>query len=79
MENIRDLFEKTGCIKRTFHVRISIIKNLKNGKDLTEAEEIKKRWQECTEQLYKEGLNDSDNHDDVVTYLGPDFLEFGVK
>jgi len=44
MENIRDLFKKTGYIKRTFHVRISIIKNFKNGKDLTEAEEIKKRW-----------------------------------
>ena len=51
----------------------------KKGKDLTEAEEIKNRWQEYTEQLYKEGLYDSDNHDVVVTYLGPDFLECEVK
>ena len=51
----------------------------KNGKDLTEAEEIKKRWQEYTEELYKKGLNDPDNHDGVVTHLEPDILECGVK
>ena len=78
MENIRDLFKKIGYIKGTFHVKVSIIKK-KKGKDLTEAEEINKRWQEYTEQLYKESLNDSDNHDVVVTYLGPDFLECEVK
>ena len=79
MENIRDLFEKTGCIKRTFHVRISIIKNLKNGKDLTEAEEIKKRWQECTEELYKNGQNDRDTDDAWVTHVKPDIFEYEVK
>ena len=54
------------------------IKN-RNGKDLTEAEEIKKRWQECTEELYKKVLNDLDNHSGVVTYLEPDILEYKVK
>ena len=48
----------------------------KNAKDLTEAKEIKKRWQEHTEELYKKGLNDQDNHNDVVTYIQPDILEF---
>ena len=51
----------------------------KNGKNLTEAEEIKKRWQEYIDKLYKKGLNDLDNHDGVVTHLGPDFLECEVK
>ena len=51
----------------------------RNGKDLTEAEEIKKRWQEYTEELYKTDLNDLDNHDDVVTHLEPDTLEYEVK
>ena len=50
-----------------------------NVMDLTEAEEIKKRWQEYTEELYKKGLNDPENHDGVVTHLGPDILECGVK
>ena len=50
----------------------------RNGKDLTEAEEIKKKWQEYIEELYKKGLNDPDNHDDVVTHLEPDFLEYEV-
>ena len=51
----------------------------RNGKDLTEAEEIRKRWQEYTEELYKKGLNDPDNHDGVVTHLEPDILECEVK
>ena len=51
----------------------------RNGKDLTEAEEIKKRWQEYTEDLYKKGLHDPDNHDGVITHLEPDILEFKVK
>ena len=55
-----------------------MIKN-RNGKDLTEAEEIKKRWQEYTEELYKKGLNDPDNHNGVVTHLEPDILEYDVK
>ena len=65
-------------IKGTFHARISTIKD-RNGKDLTEVEEIKKRWQEYTEELYRKGLNDSDNHDGVVTHLEPDILECVVK
>ena len=61
-----DLFKKIRDIKGTFHVRLGTIKD-RNGKDLTEAEEIKKRWQENTGELYKKGLNDPDNHDGVVT------------
>ena len=66
----RDLFKKIGDIKETFHARMGTIKD-RNGKDLTEAEEIKKRWQEYTEELYKKGLNDPDNNDAVVTHLVP--------
>ena len=61
-----------------FHAKKGTIKD-RNGKDLTEAEEIKKRWQEYTEELYKECLNDPDNHDDVVIHLEPDILECKVK
>ena len=61
-----------------FHARIDTIKD-RNGKDPIEAEEIKKRWQEYTGELYKKGLNDLDNHDGVVTYLEPDILEYKVK
>ena len=68
-----DLFKKVGDIKGTFHARMGMIKD-RNGTDLTEAEEIKKRWQEYTE-LYKKGHNDLDNHDGVVTHLQPDILE----
>ena len=57
---------------------MSMIKD-RNSKDLTEAEDIKKRWQEYTEELYKEGLNDPDNQDDLVTHLEPDILEYDVK
>ena len=60
-------------MKRTLHAKIGTIKD-RNGKDLTKAEEIKKRWQEYTEELYKKGLNDPDNHDDVVTHLEPDIM-----
>ena len=69
----RYLFKKIGGIKGTFHARMGMIKD-RNGTDLTEAEEIKKRWQEYTE-LYKKGHNDLDNHDGVVTHLQPDILE----
>ena len=68
----RDLFKKIGSIKGIPHARIGIIKN-RNGKDLTEAEKIKKRQQECTEELYKKDLNDPDNQS-VVTHLQPDIL-----
>ena len=74
----RDLFKKIGDNKGTFHAKIGIIKD-KNGKDLTEAEKIKKRWQEYTEELYKTALNDPNNSDGVVTHLEPDILECEVK
>ena len=77
MGKARDLFKKIGDLKGTFHARMGTIKN-RNGKDLTEAEEINKRWQEYTE-LYKKGLNDLENHDPVVTHLEPDILECEVK
>ena len=71
----RDVFKEIGDIKRTFHTRMDMIKD-RNGKDLTEAEEIKKRWQEYTEEQYKKDLNDPDNHDSVITHLEPDILEY---
>ena len=74
----RDLFNKIRDTKGTFHAKMSTIKD-RNGKDLTDAEEIKNRWQEYTEELYKKGLNDPDNHDSVVTHLEPDILECEVK
>ena len=74
----RDLFKKIGDIKGTFHARMDTIKD-GNSSDLTEAEEIMKRWQEYMEKLYKKGLNDLDNHDGVVTHLEPDILECEVK
>ena len=74
MVKTRDLFKKIRDTKETFHVKMGTIKD-RNGKDLTEAEEIKKRWQECTEELYKKDLHDPDNHDDVITHLEPDILE----
>ena len=66
MENTGDLFNKVGAIKGKFHVRMGMVKDI-NGKDLTEEEEIKKRWQEYTEELYKKDLHDPDNHDGVIT------------
>ena len=70
--------KKTGDAKGTFHAKIGTIKD-RNGKDLTKAEEIKKRWQEYTEELYKKGLNYPDNHYGVITDLEPDILECEVK
>ena len=74
----RDLFKKIRDTKVTFHVKVGSIKD-RNGMDLTEAEDIKKRWQEYTEELYKKDLHDQDNHDDVITYLEPDILECEIK
>ena len=70
----RDLFKKISDIKGTFHAKMGTIK-VKNGMDLTEAEDIMKRWQEYTEELNKK-CNDPDDHDDVITHLEPDILEF---
>jgi len=78
MGKTRDLFKKIRDTKGTFHAKMSIIKD-KNGMDLTEAEDIKKRWQEHTEELYKKDLHDPDNHDGVITHLEPDILECKVK
>ena len=74
---IRDLFKKIRHTKGTFHAKMGTIKD-RNGMDLIEAEDIKKSWQEYTE-LYKNGLNDPDNHDDVITHLKSDILECKVK
>ena len=78
MGKTSDLFKKTGDIKGTFHGRMGMIKD-RNGKDITEAEEIKKKCQENTEELHKKGLNDPDNHDGVVTHLEPNILGRQVK
>ena len=78
MEKNRDLFKKTRDSKGTFHAKMGSIKN-RNGMDLTEAEDIKKRWQEHTEELYKKDLHDPDNDDGVITHLEPDILECEVK
>ena len=72
------LFKKMRDTKRTFHAKTGSIKD-RNGMDLTEAEEIKKRWQEYIEELYKKDLNDSDNNDGVITHLEPDILKHEVK
>ena len=74
----RDLFKKIRDPKGTFHVKMGSIKD-RNGMVLTEAEDIKKRWQEYTEELYKKDLHDPDNHDGVITDLEPDILEGEVK
>ena len=71
MGNTRDLFKKIRDTKGIFHAKMGIIKD-RNGMDLTEAEDIKKRWQEYTEELYKKDLHDPDNHDDVITNPEPD-------
>ena len=78
MGKTRDLFKKIRDTTGTFHVKMGSIKD-RNGMDLTEAEDIKKRWQEYTEELYKKGLHDPDNHDGVITHLEPDILECEVK
>ena len=74
MGKIRDLLKKIRDTKRTFHAKMTTIKD-RNGMDLTEAEDIKKRWQEYTEELYKNYLHDPDNHDGVITHLEPGILE----
>ena len=78
MEKARDFFKKIGATKGIFHAKKGTIKD-KNGKDLTEAEEIKKRWQEYIGELYKKAFNDPDTHKGVVTHLEPDILECEVK
>ena len=78
MGKTRDLFKKIRHTKGTFHAKMGSIKD-RNGMDLTEAEDIKKRWQEYTEELYKKDLHDPDNHDDVITPLEPDILKCEVK
>ena len=78
MGKTRDLFKKIKDAKRTFHAKMGSIKD-RNGMDLTKAEDIKKRWQEYTEELYKKDLHDPDNHDGVITQLEPDILECEVK
>ena len=78
MGKTRDLFKKIRDTKGTFHARMGSIKD-RNGMDLTEAENIKKRWQEYTEELYKKDLHNPDNHDGVITDLEPDILECEVK
>ena len=78
MRKTRDLFKKIRDSKGTFHGKMSTIKD-RNGIDLTEAEDIKKRWQEYTEELYKKDLHDPDNHDDVITLLESSIPECEVK
>ena len=78
MGKTRDLFKKIRDTKGTFHAKMGSIKD-RNGMDLTEAEDIRKRWQEYTEELYKKDLHNLDSHDGVITHLEPDILECEVK
>ena len=78
MEKTRDLFKKIRDTKGIFHAKMGSIKD-RNGRDLTDAEDIKKRWQQDTEELYKKDLHYPDNHDGVITHLEPDILECEVK
>ena len=78
MGKTRDLFKKIRDIKGTYHAKMGTIKD-RNGMDLREAEDIKKRWQGYTEELYKKDLHDADNHDSVIIHLEPDILECEVK
>ena len=78
MGKTRDLVKKIRDTKGTFHAKMGTIKD-RNSMDLTEAQDMKKWWQEYTEELYKKDLNDPDNHDGVITDLEPDLLEFEVK
>ena len=78
MRKTRDPYKKIRDTKGTIHAKMGSIKD-RNDMDLTEAEDIKKRWQEYTEELYKKDLHDPDNHDDVITHLEPDILECEVK
>ena len=78
MGKTRNLFKKVRDARGTFHAKMSSIKD-RNGMDLTEAEDIKKRWQEYTEELYKKDIHDPDNHNGVITHLEPDILECEIK
>ena len=78
MGKTRDLFKRIRDAKGIFHAKMDTIKD-RNSMDLTEAKDIKKRWQEYTEELYKKDLHNSDNHDDVITHLEPDILECEIK
>ena len=78
MGKTRDLFKNIRDTKGTFHAKMGSIKD-RNGRDLTEAEDIKKRWQEYTEELYKKDLHNQDNHDGVITPLKSDILEWEIK
>ena len=78
MGKTRDLFNKIRDTMGTFHAQMGTIKD-RNGMDLTETEDVKKRWQEYTEELYKKDLHDPDNHDGVITHLEPDTLEYEVS
>ena len=78
MEKTRDFFKKIRDTKGTFHAKMGSIKD-RNGMDPTEAENIKRRWQEYTDELYKKDLHNPDNHDGVITHLEPDILECEVK
>ena len=78
MGKTRDLFKKIKDRKRIFHAKMGSIKD-RNGRDITETEDIKKRWQEYTEELYKKDFHDPDNHDGVIIHLEPDILECEVK
>jgi len=78
MGKTRDLFKKIRDTKGTFHAKMGSIKD-RNGMDLTEAEDIKKRWQEYTEELYRKDLHDQNNHDGMIAHLEPDILECEVK
>ena len=78
MGKTRDHFKKIRDTKGTFHAKMGTIKD-RNGMDLTNGEDIKKRWQEYTEELYKKDINDLDNHDGVITHLKPDILEYEMK
>ena len=78
MGNTRDLFKEIRDTKGTFHAKMGSIKD-RNSMDLTEAEDIKKRWKGFTEEVYKKDLHDPDNYNGVITHLEPDILEFEVK
>ena len=78
LKKTRELFKETVDTKGTIHAKMGTIKGM-NSMDLTEAEDTKKRWQQYTEELYKKDVNDSDNHDDVITHLEPDILECEVR
>ena len=78
MGKTRDLFKKIRDTKGTFHAKMGSIKD-RNGMDLTEEEDIKKRWQEYIEELYRKDLHNTDNHDGAITHLEPDILEYEVN